>query len=207
MKEYGYIIIGALASFFSGWAIFNFQRKKDKKNKLFELHGMLIENLTLLNFINQFCQNSIILYCFHQRSFEIHNSNLMDLTTNRTPLSSKQVFIDSDKREIQYSRENMDFHNRELSNWREKLIQEKGKLQKLFFQINSYKNVMDLESELNQIMNFELKQEYFFDSNNTIEEMYKINLLDIQNKTGEEIEKKFTPVSKKLYIEIYNRIK
>lgn len=202
------IVVGGVLSFFTGWTMFYFQKKKDKRNKLFELHGMLIENLNLLRYIISYSQCTLLMFYFHKRRMELTKEYLVKLKLDpNVGADIKNAHIESLNRDLDGAKDDLEFHTKDLSNWRSMLVHEKAKLQKYFYQINGYVNIMDLEGDLRKILNFVIITSFTFKSIKTTTELFRLDITELQEGIEKDLEKRYAPITEKLYNDVYKRIK
>ncbi|HKR07189.1 MAG TPA: hypothetical protein VJY62_21310 [Bacteroidia bacterium] len=206
MSDINKLILTSVLSFVAAWFLFNLGKNKEKKNKLFEIHGMLVENLNLIRYVWHYIECSYMMYAYHLQRMTLIKGNTLEMS-NVHLLFYTAFDKDNINIEIISAKDDITFHMNELNKWRIMIISEKSKLEKYFYQINCYVDIMDLEADLKNIIEYEGVTEFSFKQEETLTKLLAVDVHDIQNKLEKQLKEKFNPISKKLADEIFKRIK
>lgn len=188
------VIIGTVLTTISTWLLFYSQKRKDRKNKLIELYGMMVESCSLLVDIIHYTECSYLVYAFHLRRFQ--------LLTAMQVVASQEFW----RMEIEECRKQIDFNMSELDKWRMMLITEKSKLQKYFYQMNGLVSIIDFKPQLEKILNYEFVNKFDFSSKASISELQKVDVDDLQIKGEKTLKAKLQPIIDSLLNPIKKKI-
>jgi hypothetical protein len=182
-------ILGASIALFAQYFIYKLNSQKDRKNKLNEVYGSIIQCLSLLEDINYYSSIAYLMFEYYKK---------MEAITSQLEI----------KRENEASKSYMTFHLEQINHNRNLAMNEKSNLKKYFYFLNNIVEIRAHEKTLKKILEYRIGQEFSFLSNiMTIEDLYSLDMMQIQNEIRYKERNEFMPLNTSFCESILKTIK